>query len=216
VRLYTCTPKAQTLIKRQITREYVFNAHLFGPFTGQDMEHSPINCSNQSICLLTKMCRNITRLLPFVKIEGVVEHGFGRGSKTIGFATANLNSSTSSSVQQFLSSDTCKDGIYIGWVGLPNEKGVFKAAISVGNNPTFEDSTVRLLEAHLLDYTGPDFYDVHIRVLLCAFIRGSSKFNSIDELTSAISTDCEYARNWLTTESDLLEARKDPFLILDS
>jgi FAD synthase len=159
------------------------------------------------------MCsRNIKRLLPFIKIEGVVEHGFGRGSKTIGFATANLNSSTSESVRKFLESDICKDGIYIGWVGLPNAGGVFKAAISVGNNPTFEDSKVRLLEAHLMDYSGPDFYDVRIRVLLCAFIRNSSKFESIDELTSAISTDCEFARGWLTSDPNFVQARDDPFL----
>lgn len=159
------------------------------------------------------MCRNLVRLFPFVKLEGVVEHGFGRGSKTIGFATANLNSATSSSVKGFLESDICKDGIYIGWVGLPNGGGVFKAAVSVGNNPTFEDSKVRLLEAHLLDYVGPDFYDARIRVLLCAFIRSSSKFASIDELTSAISKDCEYARMWLTTDPALVEASKDPFLV---
>ena len=163
------------------------------------------------------MCsRNLTRLLPFVKIEGLVEHGFGRGSKTIGFATANMNSSASESVRGFLESDICKDGIYIGWVGLPNKGGVYKAAISVGNNPTFEDSKVRLLEAHLMDYAGPDFYDVRIRVLLCAFIRNSSKFASIEELTNAISKDCEYARGWLTSDPEFVEASNDPFLSVDN
>lgn len=163
------------------------------------------------------MCsRNITRLLPFIKIEGLVEHGFGRGSKTIGFATANLNASTSESVRKFLDSDLCKDGIYIGWVGLPNERGVFKAAISVGNNPTFEDSKVRLLEAHLMDYTGPDFYDVRIRVLLCAFIRSSSKFTTIDELTAAISRDCEFGRVWLSTDPEFIQASSDKFLSYDN
>lgn len=146
------------------------------------------------------------------RLEGTVEHGFGRGSKTLGFPTANLNTATSPSVSRFLSSRDCHDGIYIGWASIVGTGEVYKTAVSVGVNPTFEDSKVRLIESHLLDYTGPDFYDLKLRVILCAFIRGSLKFSSIDELKTAIKTDCDFARTNLSSEPDFIQVRDDPFL----
>ena len=154
--------------------------------------------------------RKISKLV--VPLEGVVEHGFGRGSKTLGFATANLNSKSSQSLSVFLASGDCQDGIYIGWVSLPNSPNSFKAAISVGINPTFEDSKVRLLEAHLLDYNGPDFYEVTLRVMLCAFIRTTYKFTSLEELKSEIQLDCDYAREWLHRDPELHSLQHHPFL----
>lgn len=81
--------------------------------------------------------RKLAKLIPPVCVKGTVEHGFSRGSKTLGFATANLNSATSPSVAAFLSSTKCCDGIYIGWVSLPGLHEPFMAAISVGLNPTY-------------------------------------------------------------------------------
>ncbi len=132
-----------------------------------------------------------------VRIEGLVEHGFGRGSTSLGFPTANLDASSSESLSVFLKSSECTDGVYIGWATIDGEKEVYKAAVSVGVNPTFEDSRVRLLEAHLLDYSGPNFYGGKLRLILVAFIRESKKFDSLDELKKAIWDDCELARVWL-------------------
>lgn len=160
--------------------------------------------------------RHLNRLAPFPCIEGIVEHGFGRGSKTLGYPTANLNSASSASVSSFLSSIECRDGVYIGWVTIPNFSLAFKAAISVGINPTFEDSKVRLLEAHLLDYTGPDFYDMNVRIVLCAHIRDSLKFTSIQGLIDEIHHDCEFARSWLENDMHFSRTRDHAWLRVHS
>ncbi len=158
----------------------------------------------------SRKMRNLLRV--FRKLEGTVEHGFGRGSKTLGFPTANMNAVNSPSIAKFLSCPECRDGIYIGWASVGNSNEVYEAAVSVGVNPTFDDSTVRLLEAHLLDYNGPDFYGTELRVILCAYIRGSLKFNSVDELKGAIQADCDFARFHLGTDTDMLNSKHDSFL----
>lgn len=88
--------------------------------------------------------RILTKLAQPVFLDGTVEHGFSRGSKTLGFATANVNASSSKSVADFLASPLCKDGIYIGWARIPGIHAPFKAAISVGINPTYDFNTLFL------------------------------------------------------------------------
>ena len=100
----------------------------------------------------------------------------------------------------------------MGWVALPSDQQIHMAAISVGKNPSFEDSETRLIEAHLLDYNGEDFYGARIRVLLCAFIRPSYKFENMDELIQAIEEDCQYTRKWLVNDETIGSVRDDPFL----
>lgn len=145
-------------------------------------------------------------------IDGTVDRGFGRGSRLLGFPTANLNSNKSASLSEFLSCRECKDGIYIGWASVSCIDEPQKAAISVGLNPTFEDSEVRLLEAHLIDYSGTDFYGQDIRIVLCAYIREALKFSSLDELKCEIWKDCEFARHKLEKEAHLAELKNHPFL----
>ena len=157
--------------------------------------------------------RELHVLCPFIRIEGVVEHGFGRGSKSLGYPTANLNSVSSSSVFSFLQSPTCKDGIYIGWVKLPTTKEPFEAAISVGLNPTFSDSKTRLIEAYLMNYTGADFYGQHVRILICGYIRTSIKFDSVDSLRSEIARDVAFSLECFQKEVRLLDAMHDVFLL---
>ena len=158
------------------------------------------------------MFRRYENLSPVIFLEGVVEHGFGRGSKSLGFPTANLNSHSSSSVCEFLNSPSCQDGIYVGWASIEDTEGAFKAAISVGLNPTFEDSKVRLLEAHLIDFNGPNFYGKRLRLILCAFIRPTLKFESIESLKDEIWNDCEFAREWLQKDQSSKELEGSAFL----
>ena len=160
--------------------------------------------------------RGIHRIAPPCLIEGVVEHGFGRGSKLLGFATANVSANTSASLSDFLSSEKCVDGVYVGWVSVRSIASPQKAAISVGLNPTFEDSKVRLLEAHLIDYSGPDFYGEDIRIVLCAYIREALKFECVEDLKTEIWEDCEVARQVLEKDQVFASHRNDPFLEFNS
>ena len=66
-------------------------------------------------------------------VKGRVVRGFGRGSKQLGFPTANLDSNDA---KGFV--DNFPTGIYAGWarVLLGPDSHVYPAAISVGWNPT--------------------------------------------------------------------------------
>ena len=66
-------------------------------------------------------------------LRGTVVKGFGRGSKTLGFPTANLESEQISSFV-----NKSPTGIYAGWARVLNgpDSGTYPAAISVGWNPT--------------------------------------------------------------------------------
>lgn len=160
--------------------------------------------------------RQFQRLNPNAHIQGRVERGFGRGSTALGYPTANLNSSTSQSLHDFLSSERCIDGVYVGWGAIPGVKHPRMVAVSVGLNPTFEDSKVRLLEAHFIQYDGPAFYGEIIRISLCAYVRPAMKFQTISELTTEISNDCQFAKEWLEKDPEIRDEQFSKFLNWDS
>ena len=68
-----------------------------------------------------------------VIVRGKVVHGFGRGSKQLGFPTANLDSLEAKAFAAKYST-----GIYAGWAKVVGgrDSHVYPAAISVGWNPT--------------------------------------------------------------------------------
>lgn len=69
---------------------------------------------------------------PF-RLTGKVVKGFGRGSKLLGFPTANLDPSA---FEQCL--DQEQDGVYAGWVAV--ERGaVLPTVLSIGWNPHFKN-----------------------------------------------------------------------------
>lgn len=113
-------------------------------------------------------------------VSGVVAEGARRG-RTLGFPTANLPSP-----------DTMLpgDGVYAGSVAL--NEGTFAAAVHIGPNPTFGEGA-RKLEAHLLDYSG-DLYGQRIEVALRRRLRGPTKFDSLAELQTQITTDVAAVR----------------------
>lgn len=110
-------------------------------------------------------------------VRGVVVHGAKRG-RDLGFPTANL----SPEHEGFIPAD----GVYAGWVLVDGER--MPAAISVGNNPTFEGVPQKQVEAHILDWD-LDLYGKVAQVQFVDRVRGMEKFESLDELTSAIAHD---------------------------
>ena len=124
-------------------------------------------------------------------IIGEVVHGFGRGSKLLGFPTANLNIIDSN--VSFFSS--LAEGIYYGYATLNNIK--YKAVMSIGLNPTF-NTVKKTFEVYLIDYTGDDFYGDELTVNIVDFIRESIKCKDIEELKEWIRRDVEIAKKKLT------------------
>ncbi len=130
------------------------------------------------------------------RVEGVVVRGDGRG-KVLGFPTANVAPPMYSAIPA--------DGVYAAWftvlghgpvVGsvIPGER--YQAAVSVGTNPTFSGRT-RTVEAFVLDTTA-DLYGQHVAVDFVARLRGQEKFDSVDELITAMGADTDRARSILS------------------
>jgi riboflavin kinase/FMN adenylyltransferase len=100
------------------------------------------------------------------------------------------------------------DGVYAAWfsvLGADEELGTlvpgkrYKAAVSVGTNPTFSGRT-RTVEAFVLD-ADADLYGQHVAVDLVARIRGMEKFDSIESLIAEMNRDVERAREILDSDS---------------
>jgi riboflavin kinase/FMN adenylyltransferase len=120
--------------------------------------------------------------------RGIVEHGDHRG-RTIGFPTANV--AVPGDVMLLC------DGVYAGWYFRP-DGAARPAAINLGRRPTFYDETgLRLLEAHLLDFDG-DLYGEHARVQFVHWLRGEVRFPSVDHLVDQLHRDVESARQALS------------------
>ena len=134
-------------------------------------------------------------------VTGPIVRGAGRGGKELGFPTANQYFPESVAIPA--------DGVYAGWfviepTGAPvegdMEPGVpYPAAISVGTNPTFGDEE-RSVESFVLDRTA-DLYGHEATVHFVDHVRDMEKFNSVEELLSAMARDVERVRGILARES---------------
>lgn len=109
-------------------------------------------------------------------IKGTVIHGKELG-RNIGFPTANLL------VDRSL---TINNGVYAARISLNDH--TYGALVNIGYTPTVPTQGQRLLEAHLLNFSG-DLYDKELQVELVAFIRPEQKFASIDALRQQIEQD---------------------------
>jgi riboflavin kinase/FMN adenylyltransferase len=119
---------------------------------------------------------------PYI-IEGVVEHGDGRG-KTIGFPTANL------SIENEL---VPAHGVYVVAVDV-GDSLLLPAVANLGNRPTFGKDEVAV-EVHILE-GARELYGERIRVLFFEFLRPEIKFESVAALTKAIGEDVGRAKRF--------------------
>ncbi|HPZ83795.1 MAG TPA: riboflavin kinase, partial [Thermogutta sp.] len=111
---------------------------------------------------------------------GEVVRGAGRG-RTLGFPTANLEK-----VRTLLP----QPGIYAGAVPLGNQ--IYPAAISLGGNPTFDESQMKL-EVYIVDFTG-NLYGREVQVDFLQRLRDIKRFASAEELIAQMSDDVEKTR----------------------
>jgi riboflavin kinase/FMN adenylyltransferase len=118
-------------------------------------------------------------------VRAVVVHGEKRG-RELGYPTANL----SPDLEGFVPGD----GVYAAWATVGEDR--FAAAVSVGNNPTFDGVPEKRVEAHLLDQD-LDLYGKVIEVAFVEYVRGMVKFTSIDDLIVQMGNDSDRARTIL-------------------
>ena len=118
-------------------------------------------------------------------IAGPVILGAQRGRK-IGFPTANLAVGDDVALPA--------NGVYAGRVLLLEETvpRLYPAIMNLGIRPSFGGDE-RVLEAHLLDFSG-DLYGKEVRIYFERFVRPEYGFKSIDGLKSQILEDIEFAK----------------------
>lgn len=139
-------------------------------------------------------------------VRGPVGRGYGRGSKKLGVPTANL--------REDLFGDALADlpsGVYCGFAKLRND--VSRAVCNVGYSPTFAgaENPVKIIEAHLCDYEGSDFYDKPLSLLLLGFLRPERKFPDFSALLAAINSDVLASKQALQTEEALVRLTPTTF-----
>lgn len=110
-------------------------------------------------------------------IRAVVVHGEERG-RLLGYPTANL----SHDVEGFVPAD----GVYAAWLTVDGIR--YPAAVSIGNNPTFEGVPDKTVEAHVIDEK-LDLYDRVVEVSFVEYIRGMQKFSGMDALSQQMGFD---------------------------
>ena len=120
---------------------------------------------------------------PFA-LRGVVETGDRRG-REMGFPTANV------AVEAHLALPA--DGVYGGRYRRADGTD-HVAAVSIGRRPTFYDETgVRLVEVHLLDFEG-DLYGERPEISFDCWVRGQVRFDGVDALVAQMQEDVAAVR----------------------
>jgi len=131
--------------------------------------------------------RHATELLGHTPtVSGIVVHGAARG-RELGFPTANLTPESEGLIPA--------DGVYAGW--LTDAGTRYPAAISVGDNPTFEGVAKKQVEAYVLDRE-LDLYDHVVDIEFVERIRGMVAFTNIPDLIDTIRSDVDRSREILS------------------
>ena len=118
-------------------------------------------------------------------LDGVVVRGDRRGAG-LGFPTANLQ------VDQRIAIPA--PGVYATTLTHPDGR-VFRAATSVGTNPTFGGQELRV-EAYCLD-VDEDLYGVEAALAFHERVRGEERFESVDDLVAQMHRDVTDVRESL-------------------
>jgi len=118
------------------------------------------------------------------RLRGTVVRGFQRG-RELGFPTANLGPDMEGFVPVH--------GVYAAWATV--DAGRFPAAVSIGDNPTF-DGVRTTVEAYLLD-VDLDLYHRPIELELVDRVRDMWRFDGIEPLIAQMHADVQRVREIL-------------------
>lgn len=118
------------------------------------------------------------------RLRGTVVRGHQRG-RELGFPTANLGPD----IEGFVPGH----GVYAAWATV--DAGRFPAAVSIGDNPTF-DGVRTTVEAYLLD-VDLDLYHRPIELELVDHVRPMVRFDGIEPLIAQMHADVDRVREIL-------------------
>ena len=120
-------------------------------------------------------------------LYGQVIHGHGRGSKKLGFPTANLKPAG-----ELLP----KPGIYAVWAIFEEKR--YPGVANLGWNPTFHDQKFSI-EVHILKFN-QDIYGQPLRVEFVERLRDEAMFHGPEELVAQIKKDIAQAKKVLAAD----------------
>lgn len=125
-------------------------------------------------------------------LAGEVTSGAKRG-RTIGIPTANLALDAKRALPA--------TGVYVTWATVGARR--WGAVTNIGVRPTFEDRPpAPVVEAHLLDYDGGEFYGEQLRLDFVARLRSEQKFPGVEELLGQIQRDIAAGRQVLANRTE--------------
>lgn len=144
---------------------------------------SPITATRIRLLLEKGDVQSAAKLLgrPYYLYE-TVQKGRGDGTN-FGFATANLEVKPHDRV--------LAEGVYAGYATVDNKR--YKAAISVGVSPTFEEKSTANMEVHLLDFKG-NLVGKTIKVEFIKRLRPMIKFDSTEDLITTVTHDINWVK----------------------
>ncbi len=111
-------------------------------------------------------------------LSGSVIHGDGFG-RQLGYPTANI--APTKAAKYF------RPGIYAAIVTLGGEK--YQSALAIHDKYS-------KIEVFLMDYQGPDFYDVHITIDPVQRLSEMEQYDTVEELKEKIAADVEMVREY--------------------
>ncbi|HWR86339.1 MAG TPA: bifunctional riboflavin kinase/FAD synthetase [Rhodoglobus sp.] len=111
-------------------------------------------------------------------VRSTVARGEQRG-RQLGYPTANLDPAA---IEGFIPAD----GVYAAWMTVDGRR--YPAAVSIGNNPTFEGVPAQQVEAHALD-ADLDIYGRPIEVEFVDRVRGMRRFDGVEPLIAQMRDD---------------------------
>ncbi|WP_376789477.1 bifunctional riboflavin kinase/FAD synthetase [Thermoflexus sp.] len=171
-------------VLEELGRRYGYTLHIAMEF---QLGGRPVRSSRIREALRRGDVRTAAECLgrPF-SVSGAVIAGAGRGQR-LGFPTANLAIWPEHALPA--------DGVYACWAERP-DGSCHMAVVNIGVRPTFDQSSERVVEAHLLDWTG-DLYGQTLTLHFVERLREERRFLSIAELVAQIHGDIARAREIL-------------------
>jgi riboflavin kinase/FMN adenylyltransferase len=170
---------------RRLSREYGVAATIVDPVRiGQQV----ISSSNiRAMLLRGEIEQTRQSLLRPYALSGVVVHGDGRGA-ALGFPTANLGIIDEYKIIP-------ANGVYLVSIDV---KGLdYFGMMNIGVRPTFENTTRRVLEVHIFNFSGI-LYDHPVNIRFLRRLREERKFSSKEELITQLEHDRAQSMNLVT------------------
>ena len=169
---------------RAAGREHGFEVHLVDDVRAREGRRASSTWIREALALGD--VREAAELLGApATVRSVVVPGERRG-RELGFPTANLRPNPEGLIPA--------DGVYAGWLTV--EGVTYPAAISIGNNPTFDGVPARQVEAYVLD-EDIDLYGRTVELAFVENLRGMERFDTVEQLIAQLVRDVEDTRRAL-------------------